>query len=116
MNFTLEITAPERGSNILFKTIYFNAFKINIIERYSGKGHNKFYHIIIKLRTIDDEIILTKNGAGRMKISESDFESYGRLSKVLNSYEYRNKLMDRKTVDDKFVNFILSKMVNNYQL
>jgi len=117
MNFKLEINARERGSNLSFKTIYFNAFKINIIERYSGgKGQEKFYHIVIKLRTIDDNIIKTKNGAGRIMLNESDFEQYGRLSKVLSSYEYRNKLMDRKLIEDEFTNFILGKMVAHYQL
>ena len=117
MNFKLEINARERGSNLSFKTIYFNAFKINIIERYSGgKGHDRFYHIVIKLRTIDDNIIQTKSGAGRIMLSENDFDQYGRMAKVLSSYEYRNKLMDRKIIEDEFVNFILGKMVAHYQL
>ncbi|GGG63748.1 prevent-host-death protein [Epilithonimonas arachidiradicis] len=116
MNFTLEITPQERDSNLAFKTIYFNAFKINIIERYSGKGQGKFYHIVIKLRTIDNEIINTKDGAGRIKIKEADFRNYVRVSKPLNSYEYKNKLIDRKKVEDEFVNFILSRMVGHYQL
>jgi predicted RNase H-like nuclease len=116
MNFTLEINTPERGSNLGFKTIYFNAFKINIIEKDKGKDLSKFYHIVIKLRTIDNEIIKTKSGAGRMMIAESDYQNYGRLAKMLTSYEYRNKLIDRKKIDDEFVNFILSRMTGNYQL
>ncbi len=117
MNFRLEINARERGSKLSFKTIYFNAFKINIIERYSGgKANERFYHIVIKLRTIEDEIIKTKSGASRIMLSENDFQKYGELVKILGSYEYRNKLMDRKIIEDEFVNFILGKMVAHYQL
>lgn len=116
MKFTLEITKPESGSNLGFKTIHFNAFKINIIERYSGKTTSKFYHIVIKLRTIDDEIINTKEGAGRIKLKESDYQAYGQLARALTSYEYRNKLVDRKKIDDDFINFVLSRMVGHYEL
>lgn len=116
MNFTLEINKPEQGSNLGFKTIYFNAFKINIIERYTGKGQTHFYHVVIKLRTIEDKIINTIKGTGRIMLKEADYQTYSRLSKVLSSYEYRNKLINRNKVEDEFVNFILSRMVGQYQL
>lgn len=114
MNYKLEIIPRERGSKLAFKTILFNAFKINVIERFSGNG--KFYHIIIKLRTSDNEIVNTKDGNGRIKIDEKDFESYGKISKVLDSYEFRNGLTDRKEVEDNYVNYILSKIATRYQL
>ncbi|MFC4163441.1 prevent-host-death protein [Epilithonimonas zeae] len=116
MKFTVEITRPEKRSNLGYKTIYFTAFKINIIERYSSKGSFNFHHIIVKLRTVEDEIINTKTGAGRIKIEESDFPTYGRLVKALTSYEFRNKLIDRSKTEDEFVNFILSRMAWHYQL
>lgn len=116
MEFRVEIDPINPKSKLQFKTIYFKAFKINIIERYSGKGFQNFYHIIIKLRTIENELIPTIDGASRIKIDESFFPAYLRLSQSLSSYEYRKKLMDTKTLEDQFVNFILSQMIGKYQI
>lgn len=116
MEFRLEIDPINPKSNLTFKTIYFKAFKINIIERYSGKGFKNIHHVIIKLRSLDDEIIPTINGASRIKIKESFYQHYLKISRPLSSYDYRNKLLDTKTVDDQFVNFILSQMIGKYQL
>ncbi|WP_312822812.1 prevent-host-death protein [Epilithonimonas sp.] len=116
MKFTLEITKPEIGSKLGFKTIYFNAFKINIIERYSNSTPSKFYHIVVKLRTINDEIINTKTGSGRLMIKESDFLPYSHLAKALTSYDYRNHNVDRNKIEDDFINFVLSRMAVHYQL
>ncbi|GGG63784.1 prevent-host-death protein [Epilithonimonas arachidiradicis] len=116
MNYKLEINAQERGSKLHFKTIYFDAFKVNIIERYTGVKQPKILHIIIKLRTLTDEIINTKSDSGRVKLKDETFDSYAEFAKPLTSYEYRNKLIDRKAVEEKFVNFILGHVIANYQL
>ncbi len=116
MEFRLEIDPLNPKSNLLFKTIYFKAFKINIIERYSGKGFKNIHHIIIKLRSLDDEIIPTISGASRIKVKESFYQHYLKMCQLLSSYEYRNKLIDTKPVEDQFVNFILSQMIGKYEL
>ncbi len=116
MEFRLEIQHVDRKSKLQFKTIYFKSFKVNIIERYSGAGFQNLHHLIIKLRTVDDTIINTVNGNSRIKVQEAYHPQYLRLAKILASYEYRNKLMDTKMVDDEYVNFILSRMIGQYEL
>ena len=41
-------------------------------------------------------------------IKGDELETYQRLVKALGSYEYRNKLINRKAVDEDYVHFILS--------
>lgn len=116
MEFRLEIEPADRKSKLQFKTIHFKSFKVNIIERYSGTGFQNLYHLIIKLRTTDNKIINTIKGNGRIKVPEMYHGEYMRLGKTISSYEYRNKLLNTKIVDDDYVNFILMRMVGHYEL
>lgn len=116
MEFRLDIEPVDRKSKLQFKTIHFKNFKVNIIERYSGPGFQNLYHLIIKLRTTDDQIINTITGNSRIKVPEAYHADFLRLAKTLASYEYRNKLMNTKMVDDEFVNFILMRMIGHYEL
>lgn len=72
---------------------------------------NKF-----KVRTLNNEIIKTKKDSGRVKLKGDPFLTYKKLVKVLNSYEYKNKLINRKTAEQNFVDFILSQVVSNYTM
>jgi hypothetical protein len=38
------------------------------------------------------------------------------MVKVLNSYEYQNKIINRETAKQKFVDFILGLVVSNYKI
>ena len=76
----------------------------------------KFHHVLFKVRTLDNAIIKTKNGNNRIMIKGDELETYQRLVKALGSYEYRNKLINRKAVDEDYVHFILSLVISNYTL
>lgn len=41
---------------------------------------------------------------------------YEKLVKTLGSYEYRNKLINRKQADEDYVHFILRLVILNYDL
>ncbi|MCT2406431.1 prevent-host-death protein [Chryseobacterium antibioticum] len=118
MNYTLELSTQESDSNIVFNTIVFDPFKVNIVERYVGRMnfHPKLSYVLFKVRTLDNEIIKTKEGNGRVKIKGDHFETYQKLIQVLNSYDYKNRLINRQEADQNYVHFILSLVLANYQL
>lgn len=118
MNYTLELNTQKQGSNIVFNTIIFDAFKVNIVERYTGKMrfNQKLSHILFKVRTLNNDIITTRNGHLRIKIKNNEFDTYQKLINVINSYDYKNKLINRKTADQDYVHFMLGLVISNYQL
>ncbi|AZA49807.1 prevent-host-death protein [Chryseobacterium carnipullorum] len=118
MNFTLELNTQKPGSNIVFNTIVFDSFKVNIVERYLGRMnfHPKLSYVLFKIRTLDNEIIKTREGNSRVKIKGDHFETYQKLVQVLNSYDYKNRLMNRQEADQDYVHFLLSLVLANYQL
>ncbi len=118
MNYTLELNTQEAGSNIVFNTIIFDSFKVNIVERYGGKmGFNpKLWEALFKVRTLGNEIIARRDGNLRVKIKGDQLDAYKKLSEVLNSYDYKNRLINRKAADEDYVHFILSLVIQNYQL
>ncbi|KMQ64790.1 prevent-host-death protein [Chryseobacterium angstadtii] len=118
MNYRLELNTQEPNSNIVFNTIVFDPFKVNIVERYIGKMnfHPKLSYVLFKIRTLDDQIIKTKEGNSRVKIKGDQFETYQRLVRVLNSYDYKNRLINRQEADQEYVHFMLSLVLANYQL
>ncbi|KFE99099.1 hypothetical protein [Chryseobacterium luteum] len=118
MNYTLELNTQEPYSNIVFNTIVFDSFKVNIVERYAGRMNSnpKLSYVLFKIRTLDDVIIKTRNDNGRVKIKGDHFETYQKLIKVLNSYDYKNRLINRQAADQDYVHFILSLVLVNYQL
>ncbi len=114
MNYKLELNTQEIGSNVVFNNIIFDFFKVNIVERLSKNQAASF--IIFKVRTLNNEIIKTKKDSGRVKLKGDAFLTYKKLIKVLNSYEYKNKLINRKIAEQNFVDFILSQVVSNYTM
>ena len=114
MNYKLELYTQEIGSNVVFNNIIFDFFKVNIVERLSKNQSASF--IIFKVRTLNNEIIKTKKDSGRVKLKGDAFLTYKKLVKVLNSYEYKNKLINRKIAEQNFVDFILSQVVSNYTM
>ncbi len=118
MNYTLELNTQNPGSHVVFNTIVFDSFKVNIVERYSGRMNfnPKLSYALFKVRTLDNNIIKTKNDHTRVKIKGNDFDNYQQITKVLNSYDYKNKLINNEEVNQRYVNFILSLVISNYQL
>lgn len=108
----------EAGSNIVFNTIVFDFFKINIVERYTGKMNFNptLCEVIFKVRTLDDTLINRKDGNARVKIKGDHFETYQKNIQVLNSYDYKNKLINRKDADQEYVHFILGMVIAFYDL
>lgn len=118
MNYTLELNTQESYSNIVFNTIVFDSFKVNIVERYVGRMNSlqKLSYALFKVRTLDNEIIKTKDGNGRMKIKGDHFDTYQKLVNVLNSYDYKNRLINTQEAQKDYVHFILTLVIVNYQL
>jgi hypothetical protein len=96
----------------------FDSFKVNIIERYMGRMDfsPKLCEVIFKVRTLDNDIIKRRDGHIRTKIKDDGFEIYQKLINTLNSYDYKNKLINRKDADQGYVHFILSLVISNYEL
>ena len=118
MNYKLELNKQGAGPNIIFHNIIFDFFKVNIVERYSKSinSNQSSDFVIFKVRTLNDEIINTKKGNGRVKLKGDTFHTYKEIVKVLNSYEYQNKIINRETAKQKFVDFILGLVVSNYKI
>ncbi|MBK1897039.1 prevent-host-death protein [Chryseobacterium paridis] len=118
MNYKLALNTQEPNSNIVFNTIVFDSFKINIVERYAGSmsSRPKLCEVLFKVRTLDDDLIKKRDGNIRVKIRGEEFEAYQRLSQKLNSYEYKNKLINRKDAEQDYVHFTLSLVIANYNL
>jgi len=118
MNYQLELRTEQPGSKIVFNAITFDHFKINIIERYTGRMdlHPELIETILKVRTLHDEIIKTKNGNVKIKIKGNDLNEYSLLTKILNSYEYKNRLLNVKEAQNNYVYFVLRMVIHQYDL
>jgi len=118
MQYRLELNTPSTDPNIVFHNILFDSFKINIIERHGKKikGASKLLEVKFKVRTLDDQLIQKKDGNGRVKLKNDDFETYQSLVREFRSYEYKNKLINRSEVQQKFVYFLLQHVIANYNL
>ncbi|GEN76347.1 prevent-host-death protein [Chryseobacterium hagamense] len=115
MNYKLQLRTPDSTPNLVFNTIFFDAFKVNIVERYFGRVP-KSCEVLFKIRTLDDVLVQRKDGNTRVKIKDADLETYMRLIKVLGSYEYRNHLINRNEAEQDLVHFILRLVIMNYDL
>ncbi|PZU87300.1 MAG: prevent-host-death protein [Chryseobacterium sp.] len=116
MNYKLELNAQDSHYPIIFHNILFDAFKINIIERHSGTKQKKLQRIVIKVRTHDDEIVKTKTEAFRIILKGDDYVNYEKLTRIFTSYEFKNKLINRKEKEQEYVYFLLQLVINYYQL
>jgi hypothetical protein len=112
------LCSQNPDSNIVFNTIMFDSFKVNIVERYIGRinSSQNLRDVLFKVRTLDDQIINRRDGNVRVKIKGDNFETYQGLSRILNSYDYKNKLINRKDAEQDYIHFILSLVISNYQL
>jgi ribosomal protein S24E len=79
-------------------------------------SNQKLCEVLFKVRTIDNNIIERRDGNVRIKIKGNDFDTYHELTRKLNSYDYKNKLINRKDADQDYVHFILSLVISNYNL
>ena len=118
MNYKLELNTQEPSSILVFNNILFDSFKVNIVERHIGpiRSPLKLHHVLFKVRTLDDQIIKTREGNHKIMIKGDNMETYQRLIKVLASYHYKKKLINRKVADEDYVHFILSLVIANYNL
>lgn len=118
MNYKLELNKQEIDNNIVFNNIIFDFFKVNIVERYSKSINSNLSpdFVIFKVRKLNDEIINTKKGNGRVKLKGDKFITYKEIKQVLNSYEYKNRIINREETEQKFVDFILGLVVSNYKI
>lgn len=118
MNYTLELNTQSKESKIAFNNIIFDSFKINIIDRYRGNMKNNpiLCSTIFKVRTIDNTLFETIGGNNRVILKGNDFKKYNELIKILNSYQYKNKLMKRRDADEDYVHFMLSLFLSNYKI
>lgn len=115
MNYQLQLRTPDSKGNLVFNTILFDAFKVNIVERYYGLVP-KSCDVLFKVRTLDDQLIKRKDGHVKFRIKDEDYIIYKNLIKVLGSYEYKNKLISRNDAQQDFVHFILRLVIMNYNL
>ncbi|WP_312078865.1 prevent-host-death protein [Chryseobacterium sp.] len=117
MQYSLELRSKDSTPTLTFNNIYFDAFKINVIEIYKVAGKRKnLTKLIFKVRTLDNILIDTKTGNGRVILKDEKFEEYKKLSQDLNSYEFRNKLIDTGAVKQAYVDFLLMQLIMNYQI
>lgn len=115
MKYQLQLRTPDSHDNLVFNTIIFDAFKVNIVERYYGLVP-KSCDVLFKVRTLDDQLIKRKDGHVKIRIKDEDYETYKRLLKVFTTYEYKNKLISRNDAQQDFVHFILRLVILNYDL
>ena len=117
MNYKIEINNREINSNLVFNNIIFDFFKVNIVERHSSKNSNLSANFVnFKVRTLDDEIIETRKGNGRVKLKKENLITYNKLKENFSSYQNQNNFINTKTAEQDFVNFILSQVVSNYKI
>lgn len=118
MNYKLELNKQEVNPNIIFNDIIFDFFKVNIVERHSKsiKSNPSAKFIIFKVRTLNNEIIETQKGNGRVKLKGEALITYNKLMNVLNSYECQNKIINREIAEKEFVDFVLVQVVSNYTI
>jgi len=118
MRYRLELNIGNGNSNLIFNNIYFDSFKTHIIERYtfSRRDQPQLHQLVIKVRTLDDDLIETTNGNKKVKIKADDLIIYKNLSDKLKTYEYKNNLINRKDIEQDYINLILKIVISNYRL
>ena len=115
MNYKLELRTPDSQPKLIFHAITFDAFKVNIVERYGGVKPI-LCDVLFRVRTLDDQIIKRKDGHVKIRIKDADYDTYKSLLKVFSTYEYKNKLISRNDAQQDFVHFILRLVIVNYNL
>lgn len=116
MNYALKLESPEKL--LVFKTIIFDTFKINVIERYKNvKSLNPVYnHVVIKLRTLDDQIIKTNADTVSKKLTIDEFESYAKVAQKVRPMNNIKSNSVRVSQEKEFVHYVLLKVLEHYDL
>jgi hypothetical protein len=118
MNYKLEINTQDPSSKLVFNTITFESFKINIIERYAGRMNlnPKLIEVFVKVRTLNDQLVKKIDGNSRIHVIGDDLTIYAQLSKDLQSVDIYKELKNKLTFEEDYVYFILKLVLNNYEL
>lgn len=89
MNYKLEINTQDPSSKLVFNTITFESFKINIIERYAGRMNlnPKLIEVFVKVRTLKEQLVKKIDGNSRLRVIGDDLTIYAQLSKDLQSVD-----------------------------
>lgn len=118
MNYKLELNVQPNGTKTIFNSITFATFKINIIDRYKGNMIQNpiLLETIFKVRTLDNQLIESKRGNTRIILKDTDMENYRKLINTINSRQYKTKKIDQIMANEKYVNFMISLLLSNYNL
>ncbi|KQS91674.1 hypothetical protein [Chryseobacterium sp. Leaf394] len=118
MNYKLEINIQDPSSKLLFNTITFESFKINIIERYTGRMNlnPKLIEVFVKVRTLNDQLIKKIDGNSRIRVIGDDLIIYEQLTKDLQSFQINKEAKNQSLFEQDYVYFILKLVLNNYEL
>lgn len=116
MKYKLELHTKDSFSNIVFNNIIFDSFKINIIERYIGRVnyYEKLSKVVIKVRTLDDQIIRKNDGNIKLRILNKELKSYKQITKQLNTSVIKGKSADIKSAEHDYVYLILNSVIGQY--
>lgn len=116
MNYKLERQIQHSHAKIIFNTIFFDTFKIHSIERYMGRMENrpKLLEVYIKVRTLDDRLIKKNDGNIRICLKGEEFSIYERLVGQFSSFRYQSKKIERESVEQDFVYFMLKLIIKTY--
>ena len=118
MNYKLEINIQDPSSKLLFNTITFESFKINIIERYTGRMNlnPKLIEVFVKVRTLNDQLIKKIDGNSRIRVIGDDLIIYEQLTEDLQSFQINKEAKNQSLFEQDYVYFILKLVLNNYEL
>ena len=118
MNYKLELSTRDLSSPLVFNTITFESFKINIIERYAGRLYidTKLVEVFIKVRTLNDHLVKKIDGNTRVRVTGSDLTIYKQLTKALQSEDINKEPKNQLLFEQDYVYFILKLVLNNYEL
>ncbi|WP_312076157.1 prevent-host-death protein [Chryseobacterium sp.] len=117
MQYRLEWRVKSEDPDIIFHNLYFNTFKINIIERYgkNSKGYPKLLEVLFKVRTLDDELMMKKDGSGRVRVRH---ELFARYKEIVKELQFKNKYQrqNRKVLEQEYIDFLLLIVIKNYNI
>ena len=74
----------------------------------------KLIEVLIKVRTLDDQIIKRKDGNVRIRIRGNEFTVYQQLIKMLYINKLNSNIINTKSTEQDYVYFILNMVITNY--
>ncbi|KQT20577.1 hypothetical protein ASG31_17570 [Chryseobacterium sp. Leaf404] len=117
MHYRLEKRLESRDPNVRFNTVYFNTFKINVIERYTNKKAEtkSLCEAKFKVRTLEDKLIFKKNGEVTSYLRNENFIIYKSLLKAIQPQNLNDRLQQNQDREQDYVYFLLKIALENYQ-